>query len=58
MQEYNFRTIPQAGMQNGRADALSTKEELNLEEKVSNEVQLLWRLIMHERLISSNDIVS
>src|SRR5437588_12741551 len=49
LQEYHFKTIHKAGTQNGRADALSRKEELNISEKMMDEVQVLWRLLVHER---------
>ena len=49
LQEYHFKTIHKAGTQNGCADALSWKEELNVSEKMTDEVQVLWRLLVHEQ---------
>src|SRR5437660_10249373 len=40
LQEYNYQTVHKAGTQNGRADALSRKEELNVMQKINDEVQV------------------
>ena len=48
LQEYNYRTIHKPGTQNGRADALSRKEELKADEEASEEICLLRRVVVRE----------